>query len=630
MRAAVTVLSFAALLLLFARRERSWRTGFVLAAAAWGTALVALSEGLGRLGALTRGAVTVAWLAGAALAWLAQVRAWRAAPAWKVPRSGLRGLAPPERLMMAGSAVVLLLIGLTALAAAPNTWDSMTYHMSRVAHWAHQGSLDPYPTHIVRQLTAPPLAEFAILQLQVLSGSDRLANLVQFAALCGCVVNATLIAARLGAGARGQVLAAVACVTLPMAVLQGSSTQNDLVAAFWLSCFVGLVCDRAMAGRPGLGLEAAAALGAVLGLALLTKGTAYLLCAGPLAFLVAAVFRSGGGASSAGRLAVVAVVAVILNLGHVGRAWGAFGERLPKQEGLRPLAEVFTPSVVMANAVRGVVAHFDTPFGSVNRRVQRAVEDMDRALRVDLSDPRITLGPPRPVVQRPLHEDYAGNPLHLVLLLVAGGALVFSGPGPVRAYVAALALSAAALCIGLKWQVWISRLQLPLFVLACPLIGVAAGRLAPRVGRVCGALLLVAALPWVLRNETRRLLGPGSVFATPRVEQYFANQPALLGPYRHAARAVAATGCAEAGLIAGGNDFEYPLWVLMAEGARGPVAVRHVQVANDSAVLRQGPDPPPCAVVAVGPARIPAVTESMAAPPEWVEPPVAFWRGAPR
>jgi hypothetical protein len=194
--------------------------------------------------------------------------------------------------------------------------------------------------------------------------------------------------------------------------------------------------------------------------------------------------------------------------------------------------------------------------------------------------------------------------------------------------VAALALSAAALCLGLNWQGWVSRLQLPVFVLACPLIGVAAGRLPPRVGRACGALLLVVALPWVLRNNTRRLIGPRSIFLTPRTEQYFANHRALLAPYRRAARAVAAAGCTEAGLIIGGDDFEYPLWVLMAEEAGRPVALRHVQVGNESAV-REGPVPPPCAVVAVGPERIASATESLARPPEWVEPPVAFWRGAP-
>jgi hypothetical protein len=628
-RAVVIGLPFVPLLLLFARRERSWRTGFVLAAAAWGTGLVAISEGLGRLGALTRDPITVTWLALAVLAGVVEWRDRRAGRAFTAERDWLRRLAPPERRLLAASAGVLLLVALTALVAAPNTFDSMTYHMSRVAHWAHQRSLDPYPTHIVRQITAPPLAELAILHLQVLSAGDRLANLVQLGALCGCVLNVTLIAARLGAGPRGQVLAAAACVTIPMAILQGSSTQNDLVAAFWLSAFAGLLCDRITPGRPGLGLDAAAALGALLGLGLLTKGTVYLLCAGPLALLAAATLRSGLG-SSARFFAVVAAVAVLLNAGHVGRAWGTFGERLPAQPGLRPLAEVFTPPVVIANAVRGTAVHFGTPVGAVNRALDAAVESLHRALRVDPADPRITLGPPRPAVH-PLsfHEDFAGNPVHLVLALFAGCALALAGPRPLRAYVMALALSAAALCVGLKWQAWVSRLQLPVFVLACPLIGLAACRLPPRVGRACGALLLLVALPWALRNNTRRIIGPRSILVTPRIEQYFANHRALLVPYRRAAQALAAAGCTDAGLVVGGNDFEYPLWVLTAEEAGRPVALRHVQVGNETAVLGAAASPP-CALVAVGQERIAAASASLQRPPEWVEPPVAFWRGAPR
>ena len=116
---------------------------------------------------------------------------------------------------------------------------------------------------------------------------------------------------------------------------------------------------------------------------------------------------------------------------------------------------------------------------------------------------------------------------------------------------------------------------------------------------------------------------------SPRIEQYFANGPALLAPYRRAARAVAAAGCAEAGLVVGGNDFEYPLWVLMAEEAGRPVALRHVQVWNDTAVGK-GAVPPPCAVLAVGQEPIAAAAEKVARPPDWMDSQVAFWRVGPR
>ena len=124
--------------------------------------------------------------------------------------------------------------GVIAVLAPPNNWDSMTYHMPRVAHWSQNGSVAHYPTHILRQLWLGPWAEFAIMHLYLLTGGDRLANLVQWLAFAGCAVGAAVVAGELGGGRRARGLAAVACATLPMAIAQASSTQNDLVASFWL------------------------------------------------------------------------------------------------------------------------------------------------------------------------------------------------------------------------------------------------------------------------------------------------------------------------------------------------------------------------------------------------------------
>jgi hypothetical protein len=76
--------------------------------------------------------------------------------------------------------ISIALLGLTAFVAAPNTWDSMTYHLSRVMHWEQNQSLAFYPTSIDRQLHLGPFAEMFILNFQVLAGTDHLANFVQF------------------------------------------------------------------------------------------------------------------------------------------------------------------------------------------------------------------------------------------------------------------------------------------------------------------------------------------------------------------------------------------------------------------------------------------------------------------
>jgi hypothetical protein len=62
----------------------------------------------------------------------------------------------------------LLTTGVVAYLAPPDTWDSLTYHMARVAHWAQSGSLAHYATGIERQDLMPPGAELGMLHAYIL------------------------------------------------------------------------------------------------------------------------------------------------------------------------------------------------------------------------------------------------------------------------------------------------------------------------------------------------------------------------------------------------------------------------------------------------------------------------------
>src|SRR5207248_1366671 len=73
---------------------------------------------------------------------------------------------------------------------------------------------------------------------------------------------------------RGQSLAAVFAATLPIAILEASSAQNDLVLSLWLLVFVHFAL-RAFSGKAGLAGWLLA--GASLGLAVLTKPSALLI-----------------------------------------------------------------------------------------------------------------------------------------------------------------------------------------------------------------------------------------------------------------------------------------------------------------------------------------------------------------
>lgn len=57
-----------------------------------------------------------------------------------------------------------------ALKTVPNNFDSMTYHLPRIMHWAQNGSVAHYASRVVRQITSPVLAEFINLHVYLLCG----------------------------------------------------------------------------------------------------------------------------------------------------------------------------------------------------------------------------------------------------------------------------------------------------------------------------------------------------------------------------------------------------------------------------------------------------------------------------
>src|SRR5262249_37211081 len=147
----------------------------------------------------------------------------------------------------------------------------------------------------------------------------------------------------------------------------------------------------------------------------------------------------------------------------------------------------------------------------------------------------------------------------VVALLVARGRLRC----PSLAWFATSLVAGYLLLAGyLRWQPWESRLQLPLFVLASAVVGVVAARsLRGRWLALAGAGLVVASLSWLLLDNTRPLLLRGNVWQTDRITQYFAGRPALERPYRQAADEVRRASCRHVGLVIGGDDWEYPVWV---------------------------------------------------------------------
>jgi 4-amino-4-deoxy-L-arabinose transferase-like glycosyltransferase len=494
-----------------------------------------------------------------------------------------------EKLMIAGILLITICVGITALHAPPNNWDSMTYHMSRAAHWIQNQSVLPYPTNIPRQINYPPWAEYAIAHFQILSHSDQWANLIQWLSMIGCAMAVSLLARFFKADAGTQILTALITVTIPMGILQGSSTQNDYVLSFWLLNFIILWITSLRRSSWQYTLLA----GVSLGLCFLTKGTGYLFA---IPFLI---FLSGyWGFKRPRRMVIklsvfVIMISLALNAGYFARNIQTARSLIPASE-----SDIFTspPNLkwILSNATQNIALHLKTPWKSVNQRTENLfyASQKQLGLLTENGDPIAGIHAFH-FPGHPFHEDHAGNFIHLLFILL--GLIVFLRSKDKKKntffnlYLCALIFTSFIFTAMVQWNLFQSRYHLPLFILWSPFIAIAcSSRKRPYTQNIVSVLLFVTCLPWVFCNQSRPLLGDSSIFTTKRIKQYFANRPYLYDPYQKAASYIKEVNAGKLGLSCGEDDWEYPFWVLLDINKTGRRLV-HTQVTNASKDLR-GPE----------------------------------------
>ena len=560
------------------------REAFLKAAVLGGTACVGITEALSLFHVFTRAGVILGWVAVIAVA---IPFVWRTR--WKLPPIGL-----VDGVGLAAIAAILAVTGFTALSSAPNSADAMAYHLPRVIYWIQQRSVAFFPTTYLNQISLQPFAEYAMAHTYLISGGDRFVNLVQFAGFAGSAVAVSSIAQALGSSFRAQVIGALICATLPHGILQASGAKNDCWMALWLACAVYF------AARGSFGF-----LGLALGLAIGTKATAYLF-APPV---LIAIWVMAGKPRLTWRSAVVIGAGLLsLNAPQFVRNYQLSGSILGYDSAFgdgsfRWRNEIFGWKPTVSNALRNISEQLGGRSEERDRLVYAAVLRMHAALDMDPQDPRTTwpgepYGPPK----NANHEADANNRWHLLLAVIAFAAAAFR-PSQRKwlVYGAGLAIAFFAFCFYLKWQQFFSRLELPLFVLAAPLIASLLDGLRPAILPFAVCLFLIDGTRHpLLDNWTRPLRGPNRLSAEPRDLQYFNDMTQFHNRdfYFEARDRVLASGCETVGIDINRNQLEYPLQALLLERNRN-IRFVHVDVTNASRRYFRPSDPQPCITIEV-------------------------------
>jgi hypothetical protein len=537
-----------------------------------GLLVVLITEGLSAANALSRGPVLTCWSVAALLAAGSAAVSWRGRTHRWTARAVADRLRPLSRAELSVALAVALLLAaelLVAMVSMPNNWDSMTYHLARVGHWIQNRNVAFYPTANDRQLYSAPFAEYAITNVQLLSLSVKASNLVQWTAHLLAVVAATDIARQLGARRMGQLLAASLCASLPMAVLQSTSTQNDLVLGAWVLIASAQVLQDIDAPSSFGKLLAASAVG----LAILTKGTAYVVLAPIVTLWLADKVRRRSPRELGITCAVTLVASVAINAAFIARNEAQWHRPLGPPSATSMLANASPVTAVVPNLLRSAATQLTTPMSSFNRLEERFVEHVAQATGSSTDDRASTYGNTKFTLRWLIDEDFQPDPLHTALALIAV-ALLIAYRRRVRrlliAYTGAWLIGCVAFCAYLRWQPWISRLELPLLLLAMPTVAVAFSRghrslLTPALS----AILVIAGCAILVRNDTRPMMSGGSsVFTRSTASTMFAKRKNLRLPYQRAVDDIERRQVRGLGLAEGGDDWEYPLWVML--GSPGP------------------------------------------------------------
>jgi hypothetical protein len=411
-----------------------------------------------------------------------------------------------------------------------------------------------------------------------------------------------------------------------MAILQSTSTQNDLVVSFFILAFGYYLIKFGKRNLTRYQLSA----GLALGLALLTKGTNYLYGAAiGFVFGVGQLWSVGSINRSkvirhGWRLALIVILALSLNLGHFSRNTNLYGHPLSTANS-RVTTDQFSLSVIYANLIRNGAVQLATPVNAVNQAIMKAVNLLLGPLA---SQPQSTFDNKPFQLVFFINEDYAGNLFHFLFL---SGALLFTlalykkQSRLIKQFVLSILLALMLFSALIKWQPWVSRLQLPLLIYGTILISFMFSNreISRRFFYSLSSVLIVTGLPFLLMNSMRPVipflknnpldqiepvrsrlqnyphiyeqmssyLSPfyegQSIILSERDRLYFMGIQDYYWPFFFAVHEIEALEPDQIGLyFAEGPPWEYNLWVLFEEYLKdGTPEIVHVGVTNSTSKL---------------------------------------------
>jgi len=600
-----------------------WQGDFLIATALTGGLLVIIIEILSAFRLINQVWITLIWGMIAILIIIRGVQTGRIKWGLRKLWNGFSSWQTRYYVLLIILGLICILLFAVAVISPTNNVDSLLYHMPRVMQWAQNHSLEHFPVQKQLQNKNPYWAEVAILNFRMLSGNDNLANTVQWFAYIASIIAVTGIVALNHGGKNAQWFAAFVAASIPMAILQATSTQNDLVSAsFWvitLAYFVAVSTKRELAWVELFVLSLS------LGLGMLTKGTFFPFGAVLLLWFFLTRFKTVGIQRTTIDGVIIGVIVIIINTPFWGRNLISYGTPYGGRSSILTPAlntEGITPSgdpTIDSNEDLGNPTNEDVQesiseenlFAKIFSGVQIQSLKLVRMIAMNFVSPfsffneayfdflrgTPTIFPPEYVHAMEWvawnHEDTAGSPMHIVAIFIAliVSLIVWIRSKATEALHLAMVLIGGYLLlsiVGASGNVLAIRYQLSFFILGAALIGTLSAKVDRRILSVGIFVFTLYAIPYLLFNNMRPVIGRTPwptriqrVFTADPEDILFAINPGIQDEYRFVTDVIQTSGCKNVGLVIYKGNLEYTFWWLLNAPQSG-IRIQHVGVRDGS------------------------------------------------
>lgn len=509
--------------------------------------------------------------------------------------------------------IILLLLTLTfiqGIFSAPNTTDSMVYHLPRVMYWIQEGTLQQ---EVIRNLHdfMPPFGEYILLHLYFIAGNDRFLFFSQWIAYVVIVILSGVIAGQLGAESKIRNLTRLIVATLPIAIMQSSSTQVDLV----ITVLILINTHIALLFLNKITIANAILFGLTLGLGISTKPTFFIFALIPLGVTFFALIKNRF--KDVLKIFLCGLISLVLPLRFMSQNLYFYGNILGplKNDGDAGLTnDLINPQSLISNIIRNMMIHIPIPFFTT--QAQSILEFIHKIIGISINSSQTTCCDFQFRVIPILYpqEDIVSNTLHLGLILIATififNKKMLKHKLLILVYTLSL-LSFIAFSIVLKWQPFHSRLHTPFFVIGTisSILIISKHRIGQTFLELLLILTVVISVFLILFNFSRPFISysifyekiksfatplsniPSSFFIKPRIEQYFNSRYYWYKPYTKVIDHFAKLENTKKVSFLLLEGFEYPLWVLIKEHKINTQVVPYPKIDGETIIISTSKEP---------------------------------------